>query len=134
MTTFPYILLGGGWQCDYLELDPKLYEFMEPQVVPSLFVWSFDKRRPEGWVAWLTRAFDLPPMDDLCWNFVLTIKALPSDVELHLNGRNLGVLQTPFELDVSDMVALDDNRIAFRVLPTSVGSFGDVRMRAVLCE
>jgi hypothetical protein len=134
MMTLPTILLGGGWQCDYLELEPGLYEFMEPEIVPALFDWSFDKRRVEGWIAWLSRTFDLPPMeDDLCWNFVLLVKALPTDTEMHLNGRDLGVMRAPFTLDITDMVALDDNRIAFRVLPTSEGRFGDIRIRAVRC-
>jgi hypothetical protein len=135
MATLPYVLLGGGWQCEYLELDPSLYEWMEPQLVPSLFDWSFDKRRPEGWVAWLTRTFDLPPMDDdPCLNFVLTIKAAPYPVELDLNGRSFGVIDAPCELDITDFVALDDNRIAFRVPPDAQGRFGDVRVRAVPCR
>lgn len=134
MSTLPFVLLGGDWRCDYMELEPSVSEWAESEVIPSLFDWSFDQRRREGWIAWLSRTFDLPPIEDECLNYWLIIKSAPTPLELHLNGRDLGTIQTPFELDISDMVALDDNRIAFRIPAWAVGSFGDVRIKGVPCE
>lgn len=134
MAHLPYVLLSGGWSCDYFELNPTLYEFMETHAIPLLQSWTFDKRMNENWAAWIWRTFDLPPMDDICLNYVLSISQTPDRVELHLNGRNLGMISAPLEIDVTDMVTLDENRIAFRVPCDAEGQFGDIRLRAVPCR
>ncbi len=126
------ISLDSGWLCDYYEHEPSLYEFMDSHPIPSLTAWRFDARMVEGWSAYLQRRFDLP-LQDVCVNYTLHIDALPAPTTLYLNGRDFGVIDAPFSADVTDFIALDDNRIAFRVPCDAVGGFGRARLIAVPC-
>ncbi len=134
MTTLPYITLNTDWRCDYFETEPSLYEFMDGFDVPVLQAWAFDRRMTEGWVAWLQRTFDVPPIEDVCVNFVLHIKSAPPGTHLIINGRDFGAVPMPFSFDVTDYITLEDNIIAFRVPCEAGGGFGDVRLRVVPCE
>lgn len=133
MTTLPYITLNTDWRCDYFEGDPSLYEFTGGFDLPVLQAWTFDRRMTEGWTAWLQRQFDVPPIEDVCVNFMLQIKSAPPGTQISINGRDFGVISTPFSLDVTDYITLEDNLIAFRVPYEAGGGFGDVRLRVVPC-
>jgi hypothetical protein len=133
MTTLPYITLNTDWRCDYFEGDPSLHEFTGWFDVPVLQAWTFDHRMTEGWAAWLQRQFDVPPIEDVCVNFMLQIKSAPPGTQISINGRDFGVISTPFSLDVTDYITLEDNLIAFRVPCEAGGGFGDVRLRVVPC-
>jgi hypothetical protein len=122
------------WSCDYIEVEPDLYEFQDYATqVPSLPDWRFSGRYPEGWAAWLERRFDLQPTD-MCVRYTLRIEATPDGAALSVNGRQFGVIDAPCSVDVTDYVTLDENRIAFRVLSGANGAFGALRLTAVPCE
>ena len=135
----PSLGLDNGWTCDYFELEPDLYELMTAQAVPSLAGWSFDRRRVDNWAAWLQRSFTLEPVD-MCINYVLLIDSAPAATEIHLNGRQAGIYtppgldDPPYELDVTLLVALGENRIAFRVPWDAPGAFSGVRLQPVPCQ
>ncbi len=135
MTKLPTISLLSNWTVDYFEDDTaSLYEFMATDPLSSLANWTFDRRRTEGWLAWLQKKFDLPVMNNIaCMNYLLEIDEVPYGAVLVINGREFGAVQTPFQMDVTDFIALEDNRIAFRVAKTS-GSFQGIRLVAVPCE
>jgi hypothetical protein len=133
MTTLPYITLNTDWRCDYFEIEPSLYEFMDGIDVPVLQAWAFDRRMTEGWGAWLQRKFDVPPIENVCVNFMLNIKRVPTGAQLIINGRDFGIISAPFSFDVTDYITLEDNIIAFLVPCEASGSFGDVRLRVVPC-
>lgn len=135
MSRLPTISLISNWTVDYFEADTaSLYEFMSSDSVPSLANWAFDRRRTEGWLAWLQKKFDLPVMNNVeCMNYVLEIDYVPYGAALVINGREFGAVQTPFRMDVTDFIALEDNRIAFRVANTE-GAFQGIRLVAVPCE
>jgi hypothetical protein len=101
--------------------------------VPISTTRYFDPRQVESKLAWLAREFDLP-MQDECVNYLLQIDAVPVGTHLTLNGREFGELIEPLSLDVTDLVALEDNRIAFRVPHNAAGRFGVVRLIATPCE
>jgi hypothetical protein len=135
MSRLPTISLISNWTVDYFEDGAaSLYEFMSSDSVPSLANWAFDRRRTEGWLAWLQKKFDLPVMNNVeCMNYVLEIDYVPYGAALVINGREFGAVQTPFRMDVTDFIALEDNRIAFRVANTE-GAFQGIRLVAVPCE
>jgi hypothetical protein len=136
MSRLPTISLITNWTVDYFEDGAAtLYEFMNTELVESLAVWAFDKRRSEGWLAWLQKSFDLPVMNHIaCLNYVLEIDQMPYGAALVINGREFGMVRAPFSMDVTDFIALEDNRIAFRVPPNTAGSFQGIRLVAVPCE
>lgn len=135
----PSLGLDNGWTCDYFELEPGLYELMTAQAVPSLAAWSFDRRRVDNWAAWLQRSFTLEPVD-MCINYALLIDSAPAGTEIHVNGRQAGVYmpsgldEPPYEVDVTLLVALGENRIAFRVPWDAEGVFSGVRLQPVPCQ
>lgn len=133
MTQHLEISLDENWLCNYFEHEPTLFEFMESGDIPSLMAWTFDARMVEGWSAYLHRTFDLPLQDE-CINYILHIDRLPASAHLYLNGRDFGDLTAPLTIDVTDFIALEDNRIAFRVSCDAVGGFGRVRLIAVPCD
>ena len=121
---------------DAISLDAHWRVHYPNRPTDSLSVTSlakFDARRIDGTLAWLEREFDLP-MQDECINYRLQIDAVPVGTHLRLNGRDFGELTEPLSLDVTDMVALEDNRIAFRVSHNAAGAFGAVRLIAIPCE
>lgn len=136
MSKLPTISLISNWTVDYFEEDrASLYEFMNSEPLPSLANWTFDKRRVEGWLAWLQKTFDLPITNHIaCMNYVLEIDEMPYGAVLVINGREFGAVRTPFSMDVTDFIALEDNRIAFRVPSNAAGMFQGVRLVAVPCE
>lgn len=123
------ISLDAHWRAIYLR--HPLDRPTEGSSVASLA--KFDARQVEGTTVWLEREFDLP-VQDACINYLLQIDAVPVGTHLRLNGRDLGELTEALSLDVTDMVALEDNRIAFRVSHNAAGAFGAVRLVAVPCE
>jgi hypothetical protein len=138
MPTLPAISLNSGWVCAYFELEPGLYEFQNDVPVPSLVEWVFDKRRLENWAAWLKRGFDLYPTDQ-CVNYFLYLDSAPEDTAIYINGEKVGVYEKPgpddppFEIDVTHLVALEYNEIAFRVEWNAAGRFEGVRLQPVPC-
>ncbi len=132
-SSFPDISLDSEWLLDYFEDIPTLYEFMETFRLPSLAKWTFDKTRPVNWLAWLQHHFDLP-LRGVCVSYWLRIDSAPSTARLYINGRNFGEFSTPLSLDVTDYVALEDNRIEFRVPCDARGSFSDIRLTAIPCK
>jgi hypothetical protein len=129
------ISLNVDWTCDYFEdRQPSLYEFMETHPVPMLRQWSFERRLSEGWTAWLQRRFDLPPIGDSCIDYRLQIEDAPSGAQLVINGREFGEVKVPTTIDVTDVVTLEDNQIAFRVPCDASGAFGNIRLIALPCD
>jgi hypothetical protein len=143
MTTLPVIPLNDDWLCDYFELGPTAYEFLNGTAVRRLSEWTFDKRRVEGWAAWLQRGFVIEPVDE-CVRYLLYIDSGPDSqtapARIYLNGRHVadfippGDDAPPFELDVTDNIYLEDNTIALRVECDAVGQFSGLRLQAVPCE
>lgn len=117
------ISLQEDWTVEYLELDPSLYEFMERAPVPRLQDWSFDRRRVEGWVAWLERKFILPASQGN--HVLLYIDSAPEGMGIYLNHRRIATYAAPaddappFELDISREVQPGQNVIALRVEGTA---------------
>lgn len=123
------ISLDAHWHTLYLR--HPLDRPTDGASVPSLL--KFDARQVEGTTAWLEREFDLP-MQEECVNYLLQIESVPVGTHLTLNGRDFGELTEALSVDVTDMVALEDNEIAFRVSHNAAGAFGAVRLVAVPCE
>ncbi len=121
--------LNAHWRCVYAEQLPD--GGIDGFDVAALT--TFDPRAIEGKFAWLERDFDLP-VQDVCVNYQLQIDDAPHDTHLFINGRAFGEVATPFTFDVTDVVALEDNRIVFRVAHNAFGGFGPVRLEAVPCE
>ena len=136
MSRLPVISLIANWTCDYFEDGAtNLYEFRDSHPVASLADWSFDRRLSDGWAAWLQRRFDLPMLNHIaCVNYVLQIDDAPYGAILDINGREFGQVQTPFTMDVTDFIALEDNTIGFRVPCHATGQFQGIRLVAVACE
>jgi hypothetical protein len=125
--------LNTEWTCEYFEIEPDLYEFQENKhTVARLADWQFTPRYPEGWAAWLEKRFTLTPLDE-CVRYELRIESVPHGAQLSVNGRQLGVVTAPSTLDITDYVALEDNRLAFRVESGTTGAFGALRLVAVPC-
>jgi hypothetical protein len=134
MTTLPLIPLETGWQCEYFETEPTLYEFYDGKVdVPYLSDWRFERRFNEIWAAWLQRAFTLDPTD-FCVQYSLVATSAPAGTRFYLNDRWLGDLTAPFRVDVTDYVFLERNTIALRVAYEAKGAFNGLRLEAVACE
>jgi hypothetical protein len=115
-----------------------VYEFATQDTIVTLSQWSFDKRRSEGWRAWLQRSFRLEPTD-FCVRYFLLIDTAPQGTDIFINDQSVAVYTVgdddpPFELDVTNYVALEDNTIAFRVDCETVGQFAGVRLLAVPCD
>jgi hypothetical protein len=132
------ITLDTDWVCEYFELDPNLYELATDVRVKSLATWSFDKRRDENWAAWLQRTFTLHPTEE-CVHYWLLIDSAPQHCRIYINGQavayyDVGDDDPPFELDVTDNVWLDDNKLSFRVDHESEGRFEGVRLVAIPCD
>lgn len=131
--------LDTRWSCEYFELAPDLYEFMSAEPVTSLAAWSFDRRRVDNWAAWLQRTFTLRQVD-YCVNYLLLVDSAPAGAEIHINGKLAGIYTPPgpdappFELDITLLVALGENRIAFRVGWDAPGAFSGVRLQPVPCS
>jgi hypothetical protein len=126
--------LNTDWMCDYFELEPDLYEFQDYQEsIVHLSEWHFDRRYPEGWAAWLERRFSLYSLGE-CVQYQLQIDRLPSDTELFVNGRKFGIVDVPCNLDVTDFVVLEDNRLSFRIPSDATGKFGAIRLTATPCK
>lgn len=123
------ISLDSHWRCAFTEQLPE--GGIDGFDVESLV--GFDPRAIEGRFAWLERAFDLP-MPDECINYRLEIDYAPRDTHLFINGRALGEIATPFHFDVTDFVALEDNRIVLRVAHNAFGGFGPMWLVAIPCE
>jgi hypothetical protein len=137
MSLPPPVDLNAGWTVEYFERDPSLYEFAAAgQPVPSLRDFACSQRVDDGWLAWVTRSFDVPPILDVCLRFDLHLTAAPGTVILTLNGRRLGEIDgsRPFVFDVTDYITLEDNRIGLRVDCAERGHFGDVFLKAEPCE
>lgn len=116
------ISLDAHWRCNPLNSDTASFN------VPFLSAFALDRK-----AARLEKRFDLP-MTDECVGYWLEIGAAPSGTVLLINGRDFGAVQTPLRLDVTDVVALEDNTITLRVVSDTVGGFGAVRLAAVPCD
>lgn len=138
MIGLPSIPLDSGWLCDYFEAEPDVYELAAESAVTALSAWSFDRRRAEGWAAWLERTFALEPTDE-CVRYLLLIDSAPQGMRIYVNGEHVADYQVgdddpPFEVDVTDRVWLDTNRIAFRVDSGATGTFAGVRLQPAPCD
>ena len=110
MSRLPTISLISNWTVDYFENSAaSLYEFMSSENVRSLANWTFDRRRTEGWLAWLQKKFDLPVMNNIaCLNYLLEIDEVPYGAVLVINGREFGAVSTPFRMDVTDFIEVTE--------------------------
>jgi hypothetical protein len=131
------ISLDPAWLCEYLELEPDLYEFMQPISVPSLAAWSFDKRRIEGWAAYLWHDFSLPSFD-LAARYLLLMDTAPSPACIYVNEIYAGDYHAPgdddppFELDITSFLRPGTNRISFRIQGSAQGKFDGVVLLPVV--
>jgi hypothetical protein len=127
--------LEQGWECEWLELDPSLYEFLKPEQVQHLSSWTFDRRRLVGWAAYLYCDFHFMPQPDRY--YYLGIDAAPSPARIYLNQRYLCDYITPdadappFELDVTQHLHAGRNQLAFRVEAKSHGQFEGIAIYAL---
>lgn len=121
------ISLDAHWRASAFSRQTDAAAF----TVPSLA--AFDTRHIDGKLAWLEREFDLPVQDE-CVNYRLQIDSVPVGTHLTLNGRDFGELVEPLSFDVTDLVALEDNAIAFRVSHNAAGRFGAVQLIAIPCD
>ena len=127
------IPLNHGWTCEYFEMNAGQRQFTDDEPVPSLAEWVFDKRRGENWAAWLKCGFDLQPTD-ACVTYTLRIDSAPEETQLFINGEKLGVIpETPFSIDVTNLVALEYNEIVLRVEWNAAGRFEGISLQAVPC-
>lgn len=140
MTTLHTLDLNADWTCDYFELRHSMYEFLRGWPVAALTDWTFDRRRIEGWAAWLQRAFTLESTDE-CVRYLLYIDSAPPAARIYLNGQHVADYTPPhedappFEIDVTPYVYLDENTIAFRVdYHDPPGAFSGVCLQPVPCE
>ncbi len=123
------ISLDTHWRCEYVEQVPDGQ--IDGFDIASLV--KFEPRQIQTKMAWLERYFDLP-MQDICINYTLHIDRAPVGTHLTLNGRDLGEIVAPLELDVTDLVALEDNVMTLRVARNAFGRFGAVRLTVIPCE
>ncbi len=134
MSARPPLSLNAGWTVEYFERDPGPYEFAASgQPVPSLRGFACSSRVDAGWLAVLSRRFDVEPILDVCLRFGLHVTATPGAVALQINGRRLGELRGPFVLDVTDMITLEDNEVVLVVPCGQGGAFGDVFIQTEPC-
>ncbi len=134
MIDLPAVLLNDGWRCEYFEMNAGMRQFADDAPVPSLVEWVFDKRRGENWGAWLKCGFDLHPTD-ACVSYTLRIDSAPEETLLFINGEKIGVIaETPCNIDVTNVVALEYNEIALRVEWNAAGRFEGIRLQPVPCE
>jgi hypothetical protein len=133
--TLPIIPLETGWQVDYFELDPDLYEFTpDSAVIPYLSDWRCSQRFCEGWAAWLQRRFDLEAMTDRCLRYLLSIGSAPVGARFYINDALIAEFAgQPLMVDITDVVWLEDNVIGVRVECEYVGMFNGVHVRALPC-
>jgi len=138
MNAASLITLTSGWHCEWLELQPDLYEFMKPESVPVLPSWTFDRRRLHGWAAYLYCDFPLTTHPALCW--LLYIDSAPSPARIYFNHRYIAEYhaphpdEPPFELDISARVRTGLNQLAFRVESRSVGQFEGIALQSLPCS
>jgi hypothetical protein len=134
------IPLDTGWEAEYFELEPDLYEWAAaPQPVARLSRWQCAARYDETWAVVLSTRFDVPPIDEVCLHFVLHLAHAPGPVTLYLNGRRLGEIdgREPFALDVTDFITLEDNRLQIRIECACFERgerFGPILLQRVECE
>lgn len=109
------ISLDDHWLCGYAAVPP-VEGIVNP--VPSLAAWSFDTTDSENNVAWLKRTFTLETVD-FCVNYLLHLDSAPAGTVIYINGEVIGEYLSPLPeygplaLDVTMVVALDDNEIVF---------------------
>ncbi len=131
--------LNTGWICEYFELEPALYEFMNDVAVPALSDWSFDKTKVDNWACYLKRDFELESTE-ACINYYLLIDNAPAGAKIYISGQEVaeyqppGMDDPPYELDITYYVALGENQLGFRVACDALGQFDGVRLQPVLCE
>lgn len=138
------VRLEHGWQVEYFELEPSLYEWAAAaQPVPRLGGWRCTGRYDEGWAAMLQVRFNLLPAD-ICVRYMLHIERAPGTITLYVNGRRMGEIDgsQPFVFDVTDYVVLEANVIMMRVACEAAcadcsdqgSTFGRVWLQPVPCE
>jgi hypothetical protein len=132
--TLPLIPLETGWQCEYFEVEPNLYEFSDGALkVPYLSDWRCERRFAEGWAAWLQRKFTLEAVD-FCVTYWLVVDHAPADARFYLNGKLIGEYRAPFKVDVTDFVFLEENTIAIRLTCPEQGEISGVRLQGTPCD
>ncbi|NWF67529.1 MAG: hypothetical protein HXY40_00445 [Chloroflexi bacterium] len=129
--------LETHWECDYFELEPDLYEFATTESAVSLATWRFDARRVENWAAWLHRTFTLSATED-CVRYHLLIDSAPPGTRIFVNEREvvtyaIGDDDAPFDMDITDSVALGENKLGLRVACDAGGYFSGVRLAVLPC-
>lgn len=130
--------LDSGWTCDYFEPELCTRGPARAEPVASLAAWVFDGRRADGQDAWLERPFTLRQVD-FCVSYLLLIGSAPAGAAIHINDRPVGVYAAPgpddpsFELEITLLVALGLNRVAFRVARDMPGAFSGLRLRMTPC-
>jgi hypothetical protein len=126
---FDTISLDPHWRCEYLDGAPDGQ--IDGFDIPSLT--KFEPRQIPTKLAWLERAFDLPIQDE-CINYMLSIDSAPVGTRLSINGREVGEFLTPLSLDVTDIVALEDNVMTLSVPHNALGWFGIMQLIVIPCE
>lgn len=114
MAINPTLSLDTGWHCRY---EPASGEGSQPEAtfLTALTTWDPAEAPREGWLV-CSRSFWLDPVDG-CVRYFLTSSRFPHKGEItvaqgpsHVRGE-----AGPLALDVTDHVALEENRIRLRL-------------------
>ncbi|GIL08955.1 MAG: hypothetical protein BroJett033_4660 [Chloroflexota bacterium] len=130
--------LDTGWTCSYHQRASDPRGPARAEAVASLAAWARDQQQADSPDAWLERSFTLRQVD-YCVSYLLLIDSAPAGAEIHINGKAAGLYHPPglgappFELDITLLVTLGANRLAFRVAGDLAGAFSGVRLRLAPC-
>ncbi|MDX1994117.1 MAG: hypothetical protein SF029_17150 [bacterium] len=135
------ILLDDNWY--YFYSDNAKANYVAPDLddsawipLPKLSDWAVSSSVQSG-VDWFRRSVPLEPTD-ACVTYSLQIENVPEATEIFVNGKRVGAAQArkPFNMDVTEFVALGRNLISLRLTTQSTqggGAFGRVRLLPTLC-
>ena len=138
MKTLPTISLTHDWayrqtadtDVDYRAAEPDVdtWERLTSLTEMELAL-SGDK------TVWLRKDFWLHPLD-VCVRYHLTIELPSLPLDVYVNGHVAGSCAASSEVDVTDYVTLDRNRLALKVVTVGSGSLllKRIVLRAVPCE
>lgn len=131
MNTNPIISLDSGWQMQAADSAESI-EITLPDWSPS----QPDREGGRTLIFW--HDFWLEPLD-YCARYILHIDNVPGAVDVYFDGDQPvgGGSAAPIALDVTDVVALETNRLRLRLDLDTVkpdGRFGKVWLEAVPCD
>jgi len=84
--------------------------------------------------AWVWRTFSLEPTE-FCVRYFLQLDSMPTYTAIEINGHIIVPADTTqsLTLDVTDFVALDENRLGFKLAQPS-SKPGQIRLLPIACD